>query len=131
MKPRTATAATIHTAVRNPFGAVAGRAADGNVCSVAIVSVLTKAIDEMGIDPVRIELPRHQVASTHPGPAGPLPERDPGPGCAGRGGKHLHALEGLLHAAGAQGTGVGEGAQERGGDVPVHHRDAVLRATPV
>src|SRR4029453_13961879 len=85
----------------------------GNVCCVAMVLVLPEAVDEMRVDPVRIEPASYEVAGAPPGAAGPLPERDRGPGCAGRGGKHLHPLEGLLHAAGAQRMGVGEGAQQR------------------
>src|SRR5262245_66182114 len=98
MTPRTATTTTIHAAViSDRLGEAAKPAVDGNVCSVVIVSVLTKAMDEMGMDPVRIELPRHEVARAHPGSAGPPPEGDPGPGRTGRSGKHLHPLEGLLH----------------------------------
>src|SRR5215510_15485326 len=116
MKPRAAMATANQTAViGDRFGAAAGLAVDGNACS-AIVLVLAEASYEMRVDAVRIELPGHEVAGAHPGPAGPLPERDPGPGRAGGCGEHLHPLEGLLHAAGAQRMGVGEGAQERGGD---------------
>src|SRR5262245_48735893 len=97
MSPRTAIARAIHAAViQTRFGAADGLAAEGKGCGTAIVLVLTKAIDEMRVDPVRIELAGDEVSGAHPGAAGPLPERDPRAGCAGRGGEHLHTLERLL-----------------------------------
>src|SRR5262245_41510194 len=117
MSPRTAIARAIHTAVIHVrFGAAAGLTVECNVCCVAIVVVLTKAGDEMGVDPVRIEPASHEVAGAHPGPAGPLPERDPRTGCAGGSWKHLHALERFLHSTWAQRMSVGEGVQQRRGD---------------
>src|SRR5262249_51696662 len=42
-----------------------------------------------------------------------------------------HPLEGFLHTARTQRTGVCEGAEEHGGDVPIHDGQAVLRAPTV
>src|SRR5512134_3587787 len=107
MTPRTAKATAIHTAViGDRFDAADVPAADDNVCSLLIVSVLTKSSDEMRVDPVRIEPAGHEIAGAHPGSVHPLSEADAGPGCTARGGKHLHPLEGLPHAARAQRTGV-------------------------
>src|SRR3990172_7750210 len=123
MAPRTTSARTTHSPVTSDrLHAAAGRVVEGSVCSVLIVSDLTESSDAMRVDPVRIEPPGHEIAGAHPGAAGPLPEGDPGPGRAGCGGKHLHPLEGFLHATGTQRMGVREGSQEHGGDVPVHHR---------
>ena len=98
---------------------------------VLIGSSSPKRATRWELTPSGSSLASHEVAGAHPGSPAPLPERDPGARSAGRGGQHLHALERLLHAAGAERMGVGERAQERGGDVAVHHRQAVLGASPV
>src|SRR6476469_524616 len=88
-----------------------------------------EATDQAGRHAVGVELARHQVARAHPAPPGPLAEREVGPRGARRRRHHLHPLERLLDATGRQGMGVGERVEEHGGEVAVHHRRAVLRAT--
>src|SRR5262249_27766179 len=92
------------------------------VVAFAIGSALTKAIDEMRVDTVGIEPSGHEIANAHPGSVAPISETEHGPRCPGGSGEHLHPLEGFLDAARAQRTGIGERAEEYGGDVPIHHR---------
>src|SRR5215468_4851481 len=92
------------------------------VVALAMASLPTEAVDEMRVDTVGIEPSGHEIASAHPGPVAPVSQTQHGPWCAGGGGEHLHPLERFLHAARAQGTGISEGAEEHGGDVPIHHR---------
>src|SRR5579864_2812886 len=139
--PRLALAATSPSAARTTATtarfsqrpvALGGLAAGaGFVCSAVTFSVLTEAGDQVGVLAVRVQPPGHQVARTHPAPASPLPERQPGAGSPGRSGEHLHPFQALLNASGGQRMGIGEGPEKNGGEVPVHHRHAVLRAPPV
>src|SRR5262249_61205668 len=92
------------------------------VVALAMASLPTEAVDEMRVDAIGIEPSGHEIASAHPGSVAPVSQTQHGPGCAGGGGQHLHPLERFLDAARAQRTGIGEGAKEHGGDVPIHYR---------
>src|SRR5699024_10960698 len=94
----TARAATIPSPAHGDprLGSGAGPAVDGVVCSAVIGSFLTKAVAEMRGNAVGIELAGHQITGAHPGPTGPIAERDPGSRCTGGGGQHLHPLESFL-----------------------------------
>src|SRR5262245_11516305 len=119
-------AIAIHTApVSDRVGAAAGLGMEGCarrvVVAFAMASLIPEAADEMRVDAVGIEPQSDEITSAHPGSMAPLSQGDPGPGCAACGGKHLHPLERLLHAARAQRTRIGERTEECGGDVAVHH----------
>src|SRR3546814_2567193 len=47
-----------------------------------------------------------QVSGPHPGPPGPVAERDAGSRCTGGGGQHLHPLQCVFDASRTQGVGV-------------------------
>src|SRR3954466_7925903 len=94
-------------------------------------SFLTKSVDKMRVDAIRIEPAGHEIAGSHPGASSPVAERHPGTGRTRGGGHHLHPLECLLDAAGAQRMSVGEGTQQRIRDVVVDDRHAIFRAAAV
>src|SRR5262249_13642319 len=84
-----------------------------------------------GVYAVGIEPPSDEITSTHPGSVAPLSQGDPGPGCAARGGKHLHPPARPLHAARAPRARIGEGTGGGGGGVAGPYWYAVLWAPPV
>ena len=94
-------------------------------------SLLTEAVDEMGVDAVGIEPAGHEVAGAHPGAAGPVPEARPGcPGAPDAAGSIFTRSSASLTPRGLSGWASAKACSSAVGDVAVHHRHAVLRATP-